>query len=356
MTDHEDVRTENYKPHKYLFNEAVENIGVNESSGRYDVFTHTINSTTWAGRNVNFSVTNTALNRLIIGSKCYLRFRCTATQGDGNNIPANSTDYEFREEVGSLIVRNVNFKFGGVSVHDDSNAHVTRHFYERLTKDNASRVAGEDRDRFIYEYVGFSTANFVINQEFPGYDAIINGREFHIIRPLTDITFFGENDSPIPASIPLYLQFNLSSQPETMFKTTQSIAESPLLDIIDIQLFVYSVEISETVAAAYNEKLRNGTLTAMADTWGNRFLSNTIQAAATVYNSNETLPLDAVPDIIGVAFFPNDSFAPANGFTSNHPLRTDWLNVENIQLNVYGNRLELIIILEVIITSLLKVN
>ena len=80
MTDSEDVRTENYKPHKYLFNEAVENIGVNESSGRYDVFTHTINSTSWAGRNVNFSVTNTALNRLIIGSKCYLRFRCTATQ------------------------------------------------------------------------------------------------------------------------------------------------------------------------------------------------------------------------------------------------------------------------------------
>ena len=277
------------------------------------------------------------MNRLIIGSKCYLRFRCTATQGDGNNIPASSSDYELREEIGSLIVRNVNFKFGGVSVHDDSNAHVTRHFYERLMKDNASRVAGEDRDRFIYDDAGFSTANFVINQEFPGYDAIINGREFHVVRPLTDITFFGENDSPIPASIPLYLQFNLSSQPETMFKTTQTINESPLLNIIDIQLFVYSVEISETVASAYNEKLRNGTLTAMADTWGNRFLSKTIQEAATVYNSNETLPLDSVPDIIGVAFFPNDSFAPATGFTSNHPLRTDWLNIENIQTNVYGN-------------------
>ena len=54
MADTQDVRTENYKPHKYLFNEAVESIGVNESSGRYDVFTLTINSTTWAGRNVNF--------------------------------------------------------------------------------------------------------------------------------------------------------------------------------------------------------------------------------------------------------------------------------------------------------------
>ena len=75
----------------------------------------------------------------------------------------------------------------------------------------------------------------------------------------------------------------------------------------------------------------------MADTWGNRFLSNSIQDSATVYNSNETLPLDAVPDIIGIAFFPNDSLSPAEGHHGNHPLRTDWLNIENIQLNVYGN-------------------
>ena len=337
----EDSNTEkthitNYKPHKYLFNEAIESMGVNDASGRYDTFTHTINSKTWAGRSINFSVTNTALNRLIIGSKCYLRFRCTATQADGNNIPSASNDYELREEVGSLIVRNVNFKFGGVSVHDDSNAHVTRHFYERLTKSNACRLAGEDRDRYIYDDAGFSVRTEV-EQKFPGYDSIIIGREFHIVRPLTDITFFGENDSPIPASIPLYLQFNLSSQPATMFKTGSTIAAAPLLNIIDIQLLVYSVEISEAVATAYNEKLRNGTLTAMADSWGNRFLSNSIQSSATVYNSNETLPLDAVPDVIGVAFFPNGSFSPSDGHQGDHPLRTNWLNIENIQLNVYGN-------------------
>ena len=331
-----ETQIKHFKPHKYLFNEAVESMGVNDASGRYDTFTHTINSNTWAGRSINFSVTNTALNRLIIGSKCYLRFRCTATQADGNNIPSASNDYELREEVGSLIVRNVNFKFGGVSVHDDSNAHVTRHFYERLTKPNACRLAGEDRDRYIYEDSGFSVRTEV-EQKFPGYDSIINGREFHIVRPLTDVTFFGEMDSPIPASIPLYLQFNLSSQPETMFKTGSTIAASPLLNIIDIQLLVYSVEVTDAVASAYNEKLRNGTLTAMADSWGNRFLSNSIQAAATVYNSNETLPLDAIPDIIGVAFFPNASFSPNEGFHGDHPLRTDWLNIENIQLNVYGN-------------------
>ena len=337
MTDTNTNDTTTYKPHKYLFQEAQESMGVNETSGRYDTFTHTINSNTWAGRNVNFSVTNTALNRLIIGHKCYLRFRCTATQSDGNNIPSASDLYELREEVGSLIVRNVNFKFGGVSVHDDSNAHITRHFYERITKSNACRLAGEDRDRYIYDDAGFSTGFSDVEQKFPGYDSIINGREFHIVRPLTDITFFGEMDSPIPASIPLYLQFNLSSQPATMFKTAPTIAGSPLLNIIDIQLFVYSVEVSEAVASAYNEKLRTGTLTAMADTWGNRFLSNSILESATVYNSNETLPLDAVPDIIGIAFFPNASLAPAIGHHGHNPLRTDWLNIENIQLNVYGN-------------------
>ena len=329
--------TPKYVPNKYLFREASETMGVNDTSGRYDVFSHTINSNTWAGRNVNYSVTNTALNRLIIGSKCYLRFRCTATQSDGTNIPASSTDYELREEVGSLIIRNVNFKFGGVSVHDDSNAHVTRHFYERLTSPNSCRLAGEERDRYIYQDNTFSDGFDTVRQEFPGYDSIINGREFHIVRPLTDITFFGENDSPIPASIPLYLQFNLSSRPDTMFKTSNSIANAPLLNIIDIQLFIYSVEVSDAVASAYNEKLRTGTLTAMADSWGNRFLSNTIQSAATVYNSNETLPLDSVPDIIGVAFLPNESFTPPNGHHGFHPLRTSWLNIENIQLNVYGN-------------------
>ena len=149
MTDNKSSNgAPSYVPNKYLFREAMESMGVNDTSGRYDTFTHTINSNTWAGRNVNFSVTNTALNRLIIGSKCYLRFRCTATQSDGNNIPASSTDYELREEVGSLIIRNVNFKFGGVSVHDDSNAHVTRHFYERLTTPNSCRLAGEERDIF----------------------------------------------------------------------------------------------------------------------------------------------------------------------------------------------------------------
>ena len=102
MTD--EVRSSNYRPHKYLFQEAMESMGVNDTSGRYDTFTHTINSNTWAGRNVNYSVTNTALNRFIIGSKCYLRFRCTATQADGNNIPSASGDYELREEAGSLIV------------------------------------------------------------------------------------------------------------------------------------------------------------------------------------------------------------------------------------------------------------
>ena len=326
-----------YKPHKYLFQEAQESMGVNESSGRYDTFTHTINSNTWAGRNVNFSVTNTALNRLIIGHKCYLRFRCTATQADGNNIPSASNDYELREEVGSLLIRNVNFKFGGISVHDDSNAHITRHFYERLSKSNACRLAGEERDRYIYDDAGFSSTFSAVEQKFPGYDSIINGREFHIVRPLDDITFFGKMDSPIPASIPLYLQFNLSSQPATMFKTAPTIEGAPLLNIIDIQLLVYSVEISDAVASAYNEKLRTGNLTAMADTWGNRFLSNAIQSEATVYNSNETLPLDAVPDIIGIAFFPNASLSPAEGHHGHNPLRTDWINIENIQLNVYGN-------------------
>ena len=338
MTDSNNAsNTPSYVPNKYLFKEAMETMGVNDTSGRYDVFSHTINSNTWAGRNVNYSVTNTALNRLIIGSKCYLRFRCTATRADGTNIPAASTDFELREEVGSLIIRNVNFKFGGVSVHDDSNAHVTRHFYERLTSPNSCRLAGEERDRYIYQDNTFSDGFDTVRQEFPGYDSIINGREFHIVRPLTDITFFGENDSPIPASIPLYLQFNLSSRPDTMFKTSNAIADAPLLNIIDIQLFIYSVEVSDAVASAYNEKLRTGTLTAMADSWGNRFLSNTIQAAATVYNSNETLPLDSVPDIIGVAFLPNESFTPTNGHQGFHPLRTSWLNVENIQLNVYGN-------------------
>ena len=281
MTDTNTESSSNYRPHKYLFQEAMETMGVNDTSGRYDTFTHTINSDTWAGRSVNFSVTNTSLNRLIIGSKCYLRFRCTATQADGNNIPSASNDYELREEVGSLIVRNVNFKFGGVSVHDDSNAHVTRHFYERLTKSNARRLAGEDRDRYIYDDAGFSVDRSTVERKFPGNDCIVNGREFHIIRPLTDITFFGDMDSPIPASIPLYLQFNLSSQPETMFRTALTIANSPLLNIIDIQLLVYSVEVSDAVASAYNEKLRTGTLTAMADTWGNRFLSNSIQDSAT---------------------------------------------------------------------------
>ena len=67
MTDTNDnTTTANFRPHKYLFQEAMESMGVNETSGRYDTFTHTINSNTWAGRNVNFSVTNTALNRLIM--------------------------------------------------------------------------------------------------------------------------------------------------------------------------------------------------------------------------------------------------------------------------------------------------
>ena len=138
-------------------------------------------------------------------------------------------------------------------------------------------------------------------------------------------------------SIPLYLQFNLSSQSSSLFKTVPTVVNSPLLNIIDIQLFIYSVEISDAVASAYNEKLRSGTLTAMADTWGNRFLSNSIQDSATVYNSNETLPLDAVPDIIGVAFFPNVTFSAPIEHHGHHPLRTTWLNIENIQLNVYGN-------------------
>ena len=335
MTDTDSV---NYKPHKYLFQEAQESMGVNETSGRYDTFTHTINSDNWAGRNVNFSVTNTALNRLIIGHKCYLRFRCTATQADGiTAIPPANKDFELREEAGSLIIRNVNFKFGGVSVHDDSNAHITRHFYERLTKSNACRLAGEDRDRYIYDDSGFSSTFSDVEQKFPGYDSIIDNREFHIVRPLDDITFFGINDTPIPASIPIYLQFNLSSRPDTLFKIKDTLPNSPKLHIIDIQLFVYSVEISEAVASAYNEKLRTGSLTAMADTWGNRFLSNTIESTATVYNSNETLPLDSVPDIIGVAFFPNASLTPVKGHHGHHSLRTSWLNIENIQLNVYGN-------------------
>ena len=45
MTDTNNETT-TYKPHKYLFQEAQESMGVNETLGRYDTFTHTINSNT----------------------------------------------------------------------------------------------------------------------------------------------------------------------------------------------------------------------------------------------------------------------------------------------------------------------
>jgi hypothetical protein len=310
--------------------------GVKPGSDRYDVYTRTLNTENWGGRRVDFQVTNTSLNKLIVGSKCYLNFRCTASKSDDSAIGA-ADPIELREGAGNLFVTKADVRVAGTTVFCDGFNDITRHWYERLANTNEVRSGGSEEDRFITsdESVFGVAANTVIGSGIRK-EAISEGKEFSITRPLTEMAFFGPRDSAIPASLPIVLNTTLNSRPARLFNTDNTIVAAPKLKIIDVELYVYTVELEDAFAEQIKDALRLGTLSAVTDKWASTTLGNEVTAGNTSYRSSDSTLIETVPDVLGVAFLPTDSYNSATPWKGVHPLTTDWLNTNCIDIQAYG--------------------
>jgi len=321
--------------HIQTFGNKVES-GMKSGSDRFDVYTRTLNTENWAGRRVDFQVTNTSLNKLIVGSKCYLNFRCTASKADDSNI-LTADPIELREGPGNLMLSKADVRIAGTTVFCDGFNDITRHWYERLANTNEVRSSGNEEDRYITaDKSVFGIAGNTLVGSGLRKEAIIDGKEFNITRPLTEMCFFGPRDSAIPAALQIVLNTTLNSRPGRLFNTDNTITASPKLNIIDVELYVYTVELEEAFAEQVKDALRVGSLSAVADKWASTTLGNEITSGNTSYRSSDSTLIETSPDILGVAFLPTESYNSSTPWKGVHPLTTDWLNTSCIDINAYG--------------------
>ena len=321
--------------HIKTFGDRMES-GVKSGSDKFDVYTRTLNTNSWGGRRVDFQVTNTSLNKLIVGSKCYLNFRCTASKADDTNI-LTADNIELREGAGNLLLTKADVRIAGTTVFCDGFNDITRHWYERLANTNEVRNSSNEEDRYIGADGGaFGIAADSLVGSGIRKEAITDGKEFNIVRPLSEMAFFGPRDSAIPASLPVVLNTTLNSTPGRVFNTNAAITTSPKLNIIDVEFYVYTVELEDAFAEQVKDALRVGSLMGVSDKWGSTTLGNEITAGSTSYRSSDSTLIETVPDVLGIAFLPSESYNSATPWKGVHPLTTDWLNTNSLDIDSYG--------------------
>lgn len=309
--------------------------GVIGGSQGYEVYTQTINSDKWGGRNVNFQVNNLSLDRLIIGDKCFVAFNCYATTFDEEITDA---DIELRPGVGNLIVDGINVKIAGTTVHSDSNAALTRHFYEHLNYPNSARLADEYLHRFIIDDLRAFPPSAALNSGYLNR-AILNKRHFTIIRPLTDVTFFGHRDTSIPASLPITIDLRLNTDPRRCFNCDAGVFQSPLLYIMEAELHIYSVALEESYSEVIKEALVTDTLIASSDTWTSMSLGSQITGGNTTYKSPSSIVIETTPDVFGISIMPTSSYLSASPWTGKHPYTSSWNEMKEIYIQQFGKHL-----------------
>lgn len=322
--------------HIKTFGDRMET-GVQSGSDRYDIYTRTLNTDKWGGRRVDFQITNTALNRLIVGSKCFMAYRCTATLDDDSPI-LTASKVELREGPGNLMLVKSEVRIGGSTVFNDGFNDITRHWYERLANTNEVRSSGNEEDRYIGSDAGaFDILPDTLIGSGIRAEAITDGKEFIITRPMTEMAFFGPRDSAIPAALPVTINTTLNTRPARLFNTEASITASPKLFIIDVELFVHTVELEDAFAIQMREALRTGSLLGVADSWNSTTLGNEITAGSTSYRSSDSTLIETMPDILGVSFLPNVTYNATEPWKGLHPLTTNWLNTTDIYIKMFGS-------------------
>lgn len=314
--------------------------GIVPNQDTYTVYTQNIDTSSWGGRNINFTVDSLGLDRLIVGSKCFLRFLCTAkTSADANILTANPI--ELREGAGNLIIENSQLNVAGSNVFNDNFSVITRHFFERLANSNHDRIASTEADRYItQDSAVFGLAANTLVSSGIRKTAITDGKQFMISRPLSDITFFGPRDAALPAALPLTFNFTLNSIPGRLFNTDDTITSSPKLNINAVELHIYTVKMEDAYAASFRDALRSGTLMAACDRWATQSVGSSVASAQSLFSFPSDVVIETTPDILGLAFFPdatyNNTTAPYKG---QHPLTTSWLNTSEANLTSNGRPL-----------------
>lgn len=306
-------------------------------SDQYSIYTQTIDSSDWGGRNVNFTVDNLGMDKLIKGSRCFLRFICTATKNDNSNI-ATGDPIELREGAGNLLIENAQIMIANTNVHNDNFSVITRHFYERLANSNHDRVAGTEADRYIggdASAFGIATDTLVTPAGIRK-TAISEGKEFMISRPLTEMSFFGPRDTSIPGLLPITMNFTLNSQPARLFQTDATITAAPKLKITTVELHVYTMKMDETYVPILREQLRSGNLLASCDNWATQSVGNTVAANQSTFAFPSDITIATTPDVLGIAFLPESTYNATNAYKGKHPLTTSWLNISDAQLESLG--------------------
>lgn len=309
--------------------------GIVPGSGQYSIYTRSINSSNWAGRIVNFTVNTLGLNRLIIGNKCYLSFKCRATKSDDGSI-SNLDGIELRDNASGLILQNTRLDLAGSQIYNDTYSFVTNHWYEHLNNSNSARTANLYQSVYIDpEEKSFSTGEFQFSAG-NRQEAIISNNLFKINRNLNEIPFFGPRDSSIPSSLPVDMEFTLNTNPSRLFNCLDTVLASPKLIIESVELYIYSVEMQQEFSSTVNQALQTETLSAMSDFWSNRNVSPNVSTAQTQHTSNDQIFITNQPDVLGICYFPEATFNKSvNSWKGFHPMRTSWLNTNNI--NIFNN-------------------
>lgn len=308
--------------------------GIKGNTGRYDKINILVGSSDWRGNEMAFDVGPLQQNRVIIGDRCYIKFRCRAEDSTGAAITDGTI--EMRDGVGDLLIQNVELTISEKRVHSDTTARRTSHMYNHINHPNSARLGKQ----FVTNYVHDEEEAFPLTpatKQIGGYanTSIKNKKIFTIARSLNEVAFMGPRDTVIPGMLPITLKIALTSNPGSCFNCATSVTTSPKLYIYDATFYVYSIEITDTMTAEIKSALASEELIGTYDSW-NTAASGTIQDGESIFYSIN-VGIETTPDFFAIVFEPRTS--ETNSFKNRHVLTTTWNNISRILIKQGGNQI-----------------
>jgi len=272
-----------------------------------------------------FDLSPLAFDRAIVGHQTKLVISCTAKKSDGTDILPGDP-ISLREEASSLVWKTIQLTINNTVISQGNRSDIIRHFVDRFHQ--TSRLTGEGLT--VSRQLG-TDGNIILAAGVPEtgvfkQSMIQNGARFELTRPLTDLPMFAPGDSFIPGFNVVSIKASTTSSPQTLFKTSVAIDESPYIKIEEIRLQYATVGLEKLTAINLQKAGATGTLEMSGSLWTATNITPRIEAGSYSYNQGVASAYGTVPDVVYFAAFPEESFIPATDAFKNgrHPLIRTW--------------------------------
>jgi hypothetical protein len=311
---------------------SPEVVGVVPGSLRVREDVRRIDARLQTGQQFNFDASSLDLQGALVGSKCDLIVVARAKKSDGTNV-LNTDPISLREEASNIIWRDITLLINGQEVSHNVRADVVRHMMDRFHQNSREFERSHTAYRQLNKDDELTSPAGTPEQSIFKEEMIRDDGRFELIRPLDDLPFFAEGDSLIPGFNTIQIRALTTSEPQTLFKTNNTITSSPYLLVEEVKLRYTTVKLDPAIAQELQSMAAGGELEMNGSLWSAVNLTPRIDAGARRWTQGVATAFGTVPDITYFVAFPESTFIPpANAYSqSQHPLLHTWAAMSDIE-------------------------